>query len=196
MLYPRFKLVVTQVAHSRSPPPLPWGLSLLNCPISGNHAKRFPHTLTQGQNHAGTAAVLWAPARRTRLPPSVDQRQAHLRPGHGKDQHWLGVLGQAPGYRRLHYRLSSSRSNAGAVQQLSTEVTVSSGQFFLPATARCQEFSQRAACCWSFPRFSLRAPLFLLTQPCCPHPVMGRWLPSSTPLCQEMFPLMSSPSGT
>lgn len=75
-------------------------------------------------------------------------------------------------------------------------VTVSSGQFFLPAAARCQECSQEAACCRSLPRNSLRAPLFLLTQPCCLQPVMGCWLLHSRPSVRKWSPLLSSPRGT
>lgn len=128
--------------------------------------------------------------RRTRLPPSVGQGQGHPRPGHGKDQHCLGV----------HHLLGKAQDIGDGITGLALagrqRVTVSSGQFFLPAAARCQECSQEAACCRSFPQNSLRAPLFLLTQPCCPQPVMGRWLLRPRPSVRKCSPLSSSPSGT
>lgn len=156
-----------------------------------------PFPWPKGQNHAETAAVLWAPRR------EKDKASSQCRSKAGTSATWsrqrpalAGSPRQAPGYRRLYYRLSSSRSNAGAVQQLSTGLQYPQGNFSSQQQRGVRNSPKEAACCWSFPRFSLRAPLFLLTQPCCPHPVMGRWLLRPRPSVRKCSPLMSSPSGT
>lgn len=176
------------VVHHHYLGPLPLTLA---CPISGNHAKRFPHTLPLTQRpepRRDSSCPVGPPAeRRTRLPPSVDQRQAHLRPGHGKDQHWLGVLGKPQdtgdcitGLALAGQTPEQSNSSAQGYSILraifppsSSEVSgILPGGCLLPEPSPVQPQS---------PALSFDSALL-------PTPCDGALAPSSTPLCQEMFP--------
>lgn len=117
------------VVHHHYLGPLPLTLA---CPISGNHAKRFPHTLplTQRPESRRDSSCPVGPRR------EKDKASSQCRSKAGTSATWsrqrpalAGSPRQAPGYRRLHYRLSSSRSNAGAVQQLSTGLQYPQGNF-------------------------------------------------------------------
>lgn len=185
-------MVVTQVAHSRSPPPLPGASPSYAClPHLRKPCKAVsPHpspdpkariTLRQ-QLSCGPPAE-----RRTRLPPSVDQRQAHLRPGHGKDQHWLGVLGKPQdtgdcitGLALAGQTPEQSNSSAQGYSILRAIFPPSNSEVsgILPGGRLLLELSP----------VQPQSPALSFDSALLPTPCDGALAPSSTPLCQEMFP--------
>lgn len=127
-------MVVTQGAHGRSPPPLP-GASPSDACLPHLRKPRkavSPHPSPDPKARATLRQQLsCGPPRREK-----DKASSQCRSKAGTSATWsrqrpalAGSPRQAPGYRRLHYRLSSSRSNAGAVQQLSTGLQYPQGNF-------------------------------------------------------------------